>query len=62
MAMDFLDHVCQTGNITSSGSSWEYLRQFRQLYTSVTGKRMDTNDSKEVKKVRSPRWLVGRKC
>lgn len=48
--MDFLDYLCSTFKITSAGTSWEYFRQFKLLYTSVTGKYMNTNDSKEIQK------------
>jgi hypothetical protein len=51
MAMDFLEYLCQTYRINSWGSSWEYFRQYKQLYANVTGRYMDLNDSKEVKKV-----------
>jgi len=52
VAMDFLHHICETSNIGSQGTSWEYFRQFKQLYSSVTGRYMNTNDSKEIQKVR----------
>jgi hypothetical protein len=52
MSMDFLLHLCETYKIQSWGTSWEYFRQYKQLYASVTGKLMDRNDSNEVKKVR----------
>ena len=51
MAMDFLLHLCETYKIRSWGTSWEYFRQYKQLYATVTGKYMDRNDSKEVQKV-----------
>jgi len=51
MAMDFLDYLCDTFKITSSGTSWEYFRQYKQLYSSVSGRYMDTNDTKEIRKV-----------
>ncbi|KAK4148342.1 hypothetical protein C8A00DRAFT_19818, partial [Chaetomidium leptoderma] len=50
MAMDFLEYLCQTYRITSWGTSWEYFRQYKQLYAGVAGRYMDINDSKEVKK------------
>ncbi|KAK4171428.1 hypothetical protein QBC36DRAFT_391114 [Triangularia setosa] len=50
MAMDFLGYLCQTCRIKSWGASWEYFRQYKQLYASVTGCCMDRNDSLEVKK------------
>ncbi|KAK3370950.1 FluG domain-containing protein [Lasiosphaeria ovina] len=50
MAMDFLDYLCDTYKITSSGTSWEYFRQYKQLYSSVSGRYIDTNDSKEIHK------------
>ncbi|KAK4227736.1 FluG domain-containing protein [Podospora fimiseda] len=48
MAMDFLEYLCQTHRIYSWGSSWEYFRQYKQLYASVTGRYMDRNDSREI--------------
>ena len=51
MAMDFLDHLCETWKIASEGTSWEYWRQYKQLYSSVTGRYVDRNDSREVLKV-----------
>jgi len=50
MAMDFLNYLCDTYKITSSDTSWEYFRQYKQLYSSVSGRYMDTNDSKEIHK------------
>ena len=52
MAMNFLEYLCQTCRMDSWGSSWQYFRQYNQLYTSVTGRYMDRNDTKEVQKVR----------
>ncbi|EAQ91198.1 predicted protein [Chaetomium globosum CBS 148.51] len=49
-AMSFLQYLCQTYRITSWGTSWQYFRQYKQLYANVTGRYMDTNDSKEIKK------------
>jgi hypothetical protein len=51
MAMDFLDHICERYNIKSEGTSWEYWRQYKQLYASVTGRYVDRNDSREILKV-----------
>jgi hypothetical protein len=50
MAMDFLDDLCQRWKIQSEGTSWEYWRQYKQLYASVTGRYVDRNDSREVLK------------
>ncbi|KAF3763489.1 hypothetical protein M406DRAFT_352374 [Cryphonectria parasitica EP155] len=50
MAMDFLFHLCESYKIKSWGTSWEYFRQYKQLYASVTGQYMDRNDSKEILK------------
>ncbi|KAF3768192.1 hypothetical protein M406DRAFT_336858 [Cryphonectria parasitica EP155] len=50
MAMDFLYYLCETYRIKSWGTSWEYFRQYKQLYASVTGHYMDRNDSKEILK------------
>ncbi|KAJ6619252.1 hypothetical protein B0H10DRAFT_1183280 [Mycena sp. CBHHK59/15] len=47
-AMSFLIHMCRTCDITSEGTSWEYFRQWKQLYSLATGQRMDTNDSADV--------------
>ncbi|KAK3935373.1 hypothetical protein QBC46DRAFT_453549 [Diplogelasinospora grovesii] len=49
-AMDFLDHLCENYKITSWGTSWEYFRQYKQLYARKAGRYMDLNDSKEVQK------------
>ncbi len=49
---DFFLYVCENSKITSWGSGEEYIRQFQQLYTTVTGQYMDRNDAKEVYKVR----------
>ena len=40
MAMDFLLHMCETYKIKSWSTSWEYFRQYKQLYASVTGRYM----------------------
>ncbi|KAK4158599.1 FluG domain-containing protein [Cladorrhinum sp. PSN259] len=50
IAMDFLDYLCDTCKIESWGSSWEYFRQYKQLYASATGRYMNRNDSREVLK------------
>ncbi|KAI3339677.1 FluG domain-containing protein [Ustulina deusta] len=47
---DFFLYVCENSKITSWGSGEEYIRQFQQLYTTVTGQYMDRNDAKEVYK------------
>ncbi|KAK4107064.1 hypothetical protein N656DRAFT_840631 [Canariomyces notabilis] len=66
MAMDFLEYLCQTCRIVSWSASWQYFRQYKQLYASVTGRYMDTNDSKEVKKwhdtVLVPRYRLQAPC
>ncbi|KAK3692968.1 hypothetical protein B0T22DRAFT_495937 [Podospora appendiculata] len=49
MAMDFLFHMCEAHSIKSWGTSWEYFRQFKQLYASTTGRYVDRNDSKVLK-------------
>lgn len=51
MAMDFLDYLCERWKIISEGTSWEYWRQYKQLYSSVTGRYVDRNDAREVHKV-----------
>ncbi|KAL2186838.1 hypothetical protein L209DRAFT_779004 [Thermothelomyces heterothallicus CBS 203.75] len=50
-AMDFLEYLCQSYRIKSWGTSWEYFRQYKQLYASVSSRYMDRNDSREVQKV-----------
>ena len=57
--MDFFLHVCETSKIESWGTSKVYIRQFQQLYTSVTGRYMDRNDSKELYKVHPRLALLG---
>lgn len=52
--MDFFLFICGNYKIRSWGSSEEYIRQFQQLYTTVTGRYMDRNDAKEVYKVPKP--------
>ncbi|KAF4333756.1 hypothetical protein FBEOM_12422 [Fusarium beomiforme] len=47
---DFVLYMCERYNITSWGSVEEYIRQFQQLYTTVNGRYMDRNHSKEVYK------------
>ena len=49
-AMDFLDYLCEKYRIKSWGTSWEYFRQYKQLYASVTGLLMDRNDSKKIRR------------
>ncbi|EWZ77486.1 hypothetical protein FOWG_18108, partial [Fusarium oxysporum f. sp. lycopersici MN25] len=44
---DFVLYMCERYNITSWGSIEEYIRQFQQLYTTVNGRYMDRNHSKE---------------
>ncbi|KAK4116055.1 FluG domain-containing protein [Canariomyces notabilis] len=48
--MDFLEYLCQTGKIQSQGTSWEYFRQFKQLYATVTRRDMVKQDTREIKK------------
>lgn len=50
MAMDFLLHMCEAYKIGSWGTSWEYFRQYKQLYASATGRYMDRTDSREILK------------
>lgn len=50
-AMDFIDYICDNYRITSEGSSWEYFRQYQQLYTDVNGQYMDRNDCRAIKNV-----------
>ncbi|CAG9949488.1 unnamed protein product [Clonostachys rosea f. rosea IK726] len=47
---DFFLYVCERSKITSWGTGEEYIRQFQQLYTTVTGQYMDRNHAKEVYK------------
>lgn len=55
IVMDFFLFVCSNYRVRSWGTSEEYMRQFQQLYTTVTGRYMDRNDAKEVYKVRPHR-------
>ncbi|OAQ58761.1 FluG domain-containing protein [Pochonia chlamydosporia 170] len=50
VAQDFLDHLCERWKITSWSTSWIYWRQFKQLFTSVTGQFFNRNDNNEVRK------------
>lgn len=47
----FLYWICDNYRIKSWGTSWEYFRQFKQLFAAVRGQYMDRNDSKEVPEV-----------
>lgn len=58
VSMSFLYWICDNYWIKSWGTSWEYFRQFKQLYASVVGQYMDRNDSKEVLKVYSSPSIV----
>jgi hypothetical protein len=62
MAMDFLLHLCKTYRIESWSTSWQYFRQYKQSYASVTGRYMDRNESITRKSVSwlSVWWLDGR--
>lgn len=51
MTMDFLHHLVESGKIESKGTLWGYFRQYKQLYTSVTGHYFNRNDSREIQKV-----------
>jgi hypothetical protein len=48
---DFFLFVCEKYNISSWSTGHVYIRHFQQLYTTLTGRYMDRNDSKEVYKV-----------
>ncbi|KAK3371955.1 FluG domain-containing protein [Podospora didyma] len=47
---DFFLWVCEKHKIRSWGTSLEYIRQFQQLYTTVTGQYTDRNNNKELYK------------
>ncbi|WVN88141.1 uncharacterized protein L203_103342 [Cryptococcus depauperatus CBS 7841] len=47
VSMSFLYWICDNYRIKSWGTSWEYFRQFKQLYINVVRRSMDKNDSKE---------------
>ena len=49
--MDFFLFICENYKIKSWGTSEEYMRQFQQLHTTITGRYINRNDSKEVYKV-----------
>lgn len=42
--MDFFLLVGEISRTNATGSSTEYIRQFSELYTSLTGRYMDRND------------------
>ncbi|RYP47302.1 hypothetical protein DL768_006604 [Monosporascus sp. mg162] len=48
-ATDFVDWICDNHRITSEGSSWEYFRQYQQLYTDINSRYMDKNDCRVIK-------------
>ncbi|KAI0120736.1 hypothetical protein BJ170DRAFT_704700 [Xylariales sp. AK1849] len=48
--MDFFLFTCENYKIKSRGSSEEYIRQFAQLHTTVTGRYIDRNNMKELYK------------
>ncbi|KAL8398621.1 hypothetical protein RB596_005954 [Gaeumannomyces avenae] len=48
--MDFFLYVCGNRTIKSWGTTHVYIRQFQQLYTTITGQFMDRNDAREVYK------------
>ncbi|CRK29684.1 hypothetical protein BN1723_015696 [Verticillium longisporum] len=50
VTMDFFPFVCGNYNVKSWGTSHVYIRQFQQLYTTITGRYVDRNDAKEVYK------------
>ncbi|KAH6876713.1 hypothetical protein B0T10DRAFT_520891 [Thelonectria olida] len=47
---DFFLFICEKYNISSWSTGKVYIRQFQQLYTTLNGRYMDRNDSKEVYK------------
>lgn len=47
---DFFLWVCEAHRIKSWGTSQEYIRQFQQLHTTITGRYPDRNDIKELYK------------
>ena len=51
--MDFFLFICENYNVKSWGSTELYIRQFQQLYTTITGQYMDRNDAKKVYNVRN---------
>jgi len=51
LAGEFLYFYIDKSNLGRRGASWEYFRQFKQLYACATGSYMNVNHTKEVKKV-----------
>lgn len=49
--IDFVLFVYGNYKIQSWGTSLEYICQFQQLYTTVTGRFVDRNDARELYKV-----------
>ena len=54
--MDFFLFVCGNYTLGSWGTLDVYVRQFQQLYTTVTGRFMNRNEAKEVYKVKPRTW------
>lgn len=55
---DFFLWVCENYSISTWGTSKVYIRQFGQLYTTVTGRYPDRNDMKELYKVRNASYVA----
>ena len=52
LAMDFFLFVCESYNVRSWGSSKVYIRQFQEMYTTITGKFMNRNHARDLYHVR----------
>jgi len=48
LAMDFFLFVCESYNVRSWGSSKVYIRQFQEMYTTITGKFMNRNHARDL--------------
>ncbi|KAF3763133.1 hypothetical protein M406DRAFT_73780 [Cryphonectria parasitica EP155] len=48
IGMSFLHWVCERSVIDSYGTCWQYFRQFKQLYTYATGKRIFSGEKHRV--------------
>lgn len=56
--MDFFLFVCEAYKVPSWGTSKVYIRQFQELYTTVTARFLDLNYAKELYSVTPPSKIV----
>ncbi len=58
LIMEFFLFVCESYKVRSWGTSKVYIRQFEELYTTVTGRFLDRNHAKELYSVTPPSKIV----